>query len=143
MHYLSGPIRVTDAEGVPAQPGDLLCVEMCNLGPLPGDEWVARGCTLCLQAAGCARSCSRPPAVPLLMTLHLQQPATEQITLVRVGFIYSLCTAARRCHKHCRWGFTGTFDRENGGGFLTDHFPEATKAIWWAAAVGRSCCWRP
>lgn len=21
-------------------------------------------------------------------------------------------------------------DRENGGGFLTDHFPDATKAIW-------------
>jgi acetamidase/formamidase len=27
------------------------------------------------------------------------------------------------------WGFTGTFDRENGGGFLTDHFPAATKVI--------------
>ncbi len=66
MHYLSGPINVNDAEGKPAMPGDLLCVEICNLGPLPGDEW----------------------------------------------------------------GFTGTFDRENGGGFLTDHFPEATKAIW-------------
>ncbi|KXZ42713.1 hypothetical protein GPECTOR_122g454 [Gonium pectorale] len=25
----------------------------------------------------------------------------------------------------------GTFDRDNGGGFLTDHFPEATKAIWY------------
>jgi acetamidase/formamidase len=22
-----------------AAPGDLLCVELCNLGPLPGDEW--------------------------------------------------------------------------------------------------------
>lgn len=28
------------------------------------------------------------------------------------------------------WGFTGTFAKENGGGFLTDHFPRATKAIW-------------
>lgn len=28
------------------------------------------------------------------------------------------------------WGFTGTFAKENGGGFLTDHFPCATKAIW-------------
>merc|ERR1712151_1004309 len=28
------------------------------------------------------------------------------------------------------WGFTGTFARENGGGFLTDHFPKATKAVW-------------
>ncbi|TNC22208.1 formamidase [Amycolatopsis alkalitolerans] len=28
------------------------------------------------------------------------------------------------------WGFTGIFARENGGGFLTDVFPEAAKAIW-------------
>ncbi|HXG31443.1 MAG TPA: formamidase [Thermodesulfobacteriota bacterium] len=28
------------------------------------------------------------------------------------------------------WGFTGIFARENGGGFLTDHFPKAAKAIW-------------
>ena len=65
-HHLSGPIRVTDAAGLPAQPGDLLVVEICDLGPLPGDEW----------------------------------------------------------------GYTGTFDRNNGGGFLTDHFPCASKAIW-------------
>ena len=28
------------------------------------------------------------------------------------------------------WGFTGTFHRDNGGGFLTDHYPQATKACW-------------
>lgn len=28
------------------------------------------------------------------------------------------------------WGFTGTFAKENGGGFLTDHFPCATKVRW-------------
>lgn len=28
------------------------------------------------------------------------------------------------------WGFTGIFSKENGGGFLTDHFPNAQKAIW-------------
>jgi formamidase len=28
------------------------------------------------------------------------------------------------------WGFTGTFHKDNGGGFLTDHYPEASKAIW-------------
>ena len=28
------------------------------------------------------------------------------------------------------WGFTGIFARDNGGGFLTDHFPEAAKACW-------------
>ncbi|BBH05907.1 Acetamidase/Formamidase family protein [Prunus dulcis] len=39
VHYLSGPIRVLDKDGTPAKPGDLLAVEICNLGPLPGDEW--------------------------------------------------------------------------------------------------------
>ena len=28
------------------------------------------------------------------------------------------------------WGFTGVFARENGGGFLTEHFPDALKAVW-------------
>ncbi len=29
-----------------------------------------------------------------------------------------------------KWGFTGIFSRENGGGFLTEHYPEARKACW-------------
>lgn len=70
-HYLSGPIKVVDKEGIPAKPGDLLAVEICDLGPLPGDEW----------------------------------------------------------------GYTATFDPENGGGFLTDHFPAATKAIWYFEGI--------
>lgn len=61
VHYLSGPIAIPTAKK-----GDLLKVELLNLGPLPGDEW----------------------------------------------------------------GFTGTFHKDNGGGFLCDHFPEATKACW-------------
>ncbi|KAJ5198050.1 uncharacterized protein N7498_007167 [Penicillium cinerascens] len=28
------------------------------------------------------------------------------------------------------WGFTGIFDRNNGGGFLDEHYPKAAKAIW-------------
>jgi formamidase len=28
------------------------------------------------------------------------------------------------------WGYTGIFSRNNGGGFLTDRFPDAYKAIW-------------
>jgi formamidase len=28
------------------------------------------------------------------------------------------------------WGFTGIFARDNGGGFLTEHYPEARKACW-------------
>jgi formamidase len=29
-----------------------------------------------------------------------------------------------------QWGFNGMFARENGGGFLTNQFPEARKSIW-------------
>lgn len=61
VHVLSGPIHVNGA-----QPGDILVVDLLDIGALPGDEW----------------------------------------------------------------GFTGIFARDNGGGFLTDHFPEAAKAIW-------------
>lgn len=61
VHVLSGPIYVNGA-----QPGDILVVDLLDIGPLQGDEW----------------------------------------------------------------GFTGIFDRNNGGGFLTDHFPNPAKAIW-------------
>ena len=62
-HVLSGPIGVHGAE-----PGDVLVVDVLDLGPFPG-------------------------------------PATE-------------------------WGYTGIFAKTNGGGFLTDRFPDAHKAIW-------------
>ncbi len=29
-----------------------------------------------------------------------------------------------------QWGFTGLFAKENGGGFLTEHYPHARKACW-------------
>ncbi len=29
-----------------------------------------------------------------------------------------------------QWGFNGFFSKNNGGGFLTDHFPQAQKSIW-------------
>lgn len=32
--------------------------------------------------------------------------------------------------RDSEWGFTGIFARDNGGGFLTDHYPDAKKAIW-------------
>ena len=67
-HMLSGPIAV---EG--AQPGDLLVVDILDLGPCPQEVGDAPG-----QG----------------------------------------------------WGYTGIFAKENGGGFLTDHYPESAKAIW-------------
>ena len=67
-HMLSGPIAVEGAE-----PGDLLVVDILDLGPVP-------------QAHG---------------------EGSGQ-----------------------GWGYTGVFARDNGGGFLTDHFPDAYKAVW-------------
>ncbi len=32
--------------------------------------------------------------------------------------------------QHTEWGYTGIFAKSNGGGFLTDRFPDAHKAIW-------------
>jgi formamidase len=69
-HMLSGPVAI---EG--AQPGDLLKVEILDLGPC------------------------QPP--------HDTGDAPGQ-----------------------GWGYTGIFSKQNGGGFLTDEYPEASKAIW-------------
>ena len=33
-------------------------------------------------------------------------------------------------HPQMNWGFTGIFDKHNGGGFLSEHYPTAGKAIW-------------
>ena len=69
-HMLSGPIAIEGAE-----PGDLLAVEILDLGPC--------------------------------------QPPQEYGDAPGQG-----------------WGYTGIFAKVNGGGFLTDQFPESHKAIW-------------
>src|SRR5215203_5068718 len=69
-HMLSGPIEVQGAE-----PGDLLVVDILDLGPV--------------------------------------QAPQEKGDAPGQG-----------------WGYTGVFAKVNGGGFLTDHFPDAYKAIW-------------
>jgi formamidase len=69
-HMLSGPIGVEGAE-----PGDLLVVDILDLGPV--------------------------------------QPPQEYGDAPGQG-----------------WGYTGIFAKVNGGGFLTDYFPDAYKAIW-------------
>jgi formamidase len=106
VHYLSGPIACNNATGEPAHPGDLLCVEICNLGPLPGDEWGFTGASGS-GGAGSGRV----------------ERAREARHAGRGADMSSSC-----CALHVRGA--GTFDRDNGGGFLTDHFPCATKAIW-------------
>jgi formamidase len=69
-HMLSGPIEIQGAE-----PGDLLVVDILDLGPC--------------------------------------QPPQEYGDAPGQG-----------------WGYTGVFAKVNGGGFLTDYFPDAYKAIW-------------
>jgi formamidase len=69
VHVLSGPVGV---EG--AQPGDLLVVDILDVGPIPQED---------------------------------SGPLAGQ-----------------------GWGYTGIFATENGGGFLTEQFPDAYKVIW-------------
>jgi formamidase len=69
-HMLSGPIGVEGAE-----PGDLLVVDILDLGPVQAPQEFG-------DAPGQG------------------------------------------------WGYTGIFARENGGGFLTEWYPESAKAIW-------------
>jgi formamidase len=38
-HYLSGPIAIEDAAGEPAHPGDLLVVDILDIGALEGFTW--------------------------------------------------------------------------------------------------------
>lgn len=67
-HMLTGPVRIEGAE-----PGDLLIVDILDIGPIP------------------------------------QQEGPE-------------------CGQG--WGYSGIFAKVNGGGFLTDYYPDAYKAIW-------------
>jgi formamidase len=69
-HMLSGPIGIEGAE-----PGDLLVVDILDLGPVPAPQEYG-------DAPGQG------------------------------------------------WGYTGIFSKLNGGGFLTDQYPDAYKAIW-------------
>jgi formamidase len=69
VHVLSGPFAI---EG--AQPGDLLIVDILDVGPIPQED---------------------------------SGPLAGQ-----------------------GWGYTGIFPKQNGGGFLTDQFPDAYKVIW-------------
>jgi formamidase len=43
-----------------------------------------------------------------------------KVTLLDIGSL----------NERSEFGFTGIFSQQNGGGFLTDHFPDAAKAIW-------------
>jgi formamidase len=69
VHVLSGPIAVERA-----QPGDLLIVDILDVGPIPQED---------------------------------SGPLAGQ-----------------------GWGYTGVFATRNGGGFLTEQFPDAYKVIW-------------
>lgn len=68
VHTLTGPFHIEGAE-----PGDLLIVDIVDIGPIPNEEGPLAG-----QG----------------------------------------------------WGYTGIFAQANGGGFLTEQFPDAYKAIW-------------
>ena len=56
-------------------------------------------------------------------------PTAQPGDLLKVDFLNLGCLDGDE------WGFTGTFAKENGGGFLTDHYPKATKVRPWDVFV--------
>ena len=56
--------------------------------------------------------------------------APSQVNGAKPGDILVVDMLDIGCLPGDEWGFTGIFDRKNGGGFLTDHYPDAAKAIW-------------
>ncbi len=70
VHNLSGPVAVTDASGEPAHPGDLLMVEICNLGPLPGDEWGFTGTFDRENGGGHAFTNRNPAQICIMIAWH-------------------------------------------------------------------------
>jgi len=57
----------------------------------------------------------------------IEVPTAEPGDLLKVDFLNLGCLDGDE------WGFTGTFAKENGGGFLTDHYPKATKVCRFTA----------
>ena len=72
VHNLSGPIAVSDTKGEPAHPGDLLVVEILNLGPLEGDEWGFTG-TFDRENGGVA--------CPLFATCPVRSTLKREVTI--------------------------------------------------------------
>ena len=63
--------------------------------------------------------------------IHCQQHMGEAHVERRIASVdWTLTRQQRMLHPGDEWGFTGLFDRDNGGGFLTEHFPGAAKAVW-------------
>ena len=101
MHYLSGPIAVQTTE-----PGDLLVVDI--LGTNIANK---RAQPTHTYRSNIHNACTR---IYLRYTLsHILTTPTD------IGPL-----------PNSEWGFTGILEKTNGGGFLTNHYPHATKAIW-------------
>ena len=90
VHNLSGPIRVTDAEGKPAVPGDILVVEICDLGALEGDEW---GFTGIFDRENGKRDCCRSPGDTAASHLDVTGPLVAG---------YACCQELTRSLHRCR-----------------------------------------
>ena len=68
------------------------------------------------------RDCYLPPCHHLVGPIEVTGAEPGDILIVDILDIGPL--------KGNEWGYTGIFATDNGGGFLTDLFPEPRKAIW-------------
>ena len=100
-------------------PGDLLVVEMMELGPLPGDEWGFTGTFDRDNGGACVSRCT-PRA------RNRAHPGPRQ----SVGSSASACGVQMQRRLRARTSGSRVPLPSSAGGFLTDHFPAASKAIW-------------
>lgn len=85
VHYLSGPINVKDADGKLAQPGDLLAVELCQLGPLPGACKLLYILETRLKSFSAIAFCARPALAGTLG--RLQDSHSSILCVTEASFI--------------------------------------------------------
>ena len=127
VHNLSGPIRIEGKDGKPAMPGDLLAIEILDLGALEGDEVRILPCSCVVRQMATLYSWRDACLLARLRCLcvcgfrMLQWQASLQVFATSVpvaGQMLGLCLKLQPVLSAVQWGFTGCFDRENGGSFL-------------------------
>ncbi|MGH6953081.1 MAG: formamidase [Alphaproteobacteria bacterium] len=74
------------------------------------------------DSANDVRDCDLTPCHHLYGPIGVEGAAPGDILVVDILDIGA--------HRGNEWGYTGIFATTNGGGFLTEHYPDARKAIW-------------
>ena len=94
----------------------------------PGDDFIVEALD---WTAGRSRTTTTPPtsATATYRPVIIWSGRSKSPALSLVTFWWSTFSISGPFEGN-EWGYTGIFSTQNGGGFLTDIFPEPRKAIW-------------